>query len=210
MSQAALDASYRAAYLTPEDFRVAASLLFSAYQDDPGYKQALGDEDQSVFEKRLRSAIREELSELWTEEQPLIGLFEQDKLVAMAGLALNKFPLGDQRYWHWRLKMMLVAGWNSTQALIEKEQVIRGWLPEGEQAMLQFVAVAKHRQRQGIGRALLEVVEQWRSEQEKPTGLVVFAPDEHQQAFFKSMGFSLHKQVDLPDMQGQLLISAGS
>ena len=73
----------RAVYLTAEDLRVAASILYNAYHDDPYFIEVLGQDDNQQYEQKLRAAIREELNELWQQEQPLIGLFDGDRLIGV-------------------------------------------------------------------------------------------------------------------------------
>ena len=62
----------RAVYLTAEDLRVAASILYNAYHDDPYFIEVLGQDDNQQYEQKLRAAIREELNEQWQQEQPLM------------------------------------------------------------------------------------------------------------------------------------------
>ncbi|WP_179287560.1 GNAT family N-acetyltransferase [Paraferrimonas haliotis] len=206
MIQATTTSPLTAAYLTPEEFRVAASLLFGAYQDDPIFLQALASEDRLTYEKRLRLAIREELAELWVQKQPLIGLFQDNKLIAIAGLAQGDFRLGDQRFWNWRLKMMLVAGWQSTQALINKEQRLFESLPPGDCVMLQFIAVAKQHQGAGVGKHLLRVIEQWRVEQSQSLQLTVYTTTDTQRKLFNDSGYRFHKKVQIGNVEGELLV----
>ena len=51
----------RAAYLSGEDLKLAASLLYQAYHDDPVFVEIFSS-DKNDYEQRLRTAIREELS----------------------------------------------------------------------------------------------------------------------------------------------------
>ena len=73
--ESTLSDTYRAVYLTAEDLRVAASILYNAYHDDPFFVDLLHTGDMAMYEQKLRGAIREELNELWQQEQALIGLF---------------------------------------------------------------------------------------------------------------------------------------
>ena len=67
---------YRAVYLTAEDLRLAASIIYNAYHDDPFFINALSTADKFAYEQKLRAAIREELNTLWQQKQALIGLFD--------------------------------------------------------------------------------------------------------------------------------------
>lgn len=60
---------YRAVYLTAEDLRVAASILYNAYHDDPFFVESLFSSDKAAYEQKLRAAIREELNSLWQQSR---------------------------------------------------------------------------------------------------------------------------------------------
>jgi len=64
----------KAAYLSAEDLRLAASLLYQAYHDDPVFLEIFSS-DKSDYEQRLRTSIREELNAFWHAKQPMIGLY---------------------------------------------------------------------------------------------------------------------------------------
>ena len=75
----------KAIYLTAEDLKVAASILYNAYFDDPLFVDIFVSQKEG-YENRLRSAIREELHAFWIAKQPVVGLFDQERLVAVACL----------------------------------------------------------------------------------------------------------------------------
>ena len=64
----------KAIHLSVDDLKIAASILFNAYVDDPLFVDIFQAEKEG-YESRLRSAIREELNAFWVAEQPMIGLF---------------------------------------------------------------------------------------------------------------------------------------
>ncbi len=196
---------YRAVYLTAEDLRVAASVLYQAYKDDPLFAHILADESQSGYEQKLRAAIREELNELWQQEQALIGLFDGERLVGVACLISQQVPQGEARYWHWRLKMMLGAGWHSTQALIRKEAKLLEHLPSLDCAIVQFVAVAPNEQKQGLGHQLVQAIKSWCAEQPHIEGVGVYVVGHTQEALFKSHGFDFLCALEIEGLQGELL-----
>lgn len=57
----------KAIYLGVDDLKVAASILFNAYVDDPLFSDIFQAEKEG-YESRLRSAIREELNAFWVAE----------------------------------------------------------------------------------------------------------------------------------------------
>ncbi len=86
--------SLRAVYLTAEDLRLAASILYNAYHDDAFFQQTLPAANAAEYEQKLRAAIREELNELWQQEQPLIGLFDAERLIGVACVVTSSLPQG--------------------------------------------------------------------------------------------------------------------
>ncbi|GGQ34569.1 GNAT family N-acetyltransferase [Shewanella litoralis] len=195
----------RAVYLTAEDLRVAASILYNAYHDDPYFIGVLGQQDQAQYEQKLRAAIREELNELWQQEQPLIGLFDDERLIGVACVITQQVPLGEGRYWHWRLKMVLGTGWKSTQGLIEKENCILEHLPSDKCGILQFIALAPNEQNKGYGAKLIQAVLSWCDEQPKLDGIGVFVTHPKHHAVFVQQGFSSIAEVNIGKVDGEIL-----
>ena len=198
-------------HIAPEDISTAASLIYQAYQNDPILKTLLGYNEKSPldYEKKLRALIREELSSFWQEKQPLIGLYRNDKLKAVACVFESSSQLQAERYWHWRLKLMLSAGYLQTNQLIEKEKTIRDALkPQGNYYFLAFIAVDPHFHGQGFGRQLLKGLDGLLHDNPEPSGIAVFVTrDEHTQ-FFKSQGFEHFKQLTFNRVKGELLFKA--
>ncbi|WP_350654727.1 GNAT family N-acetyltransferase [Pseudoalteromonas sp. D48-MNA-CIBAN-0056] len=198
-------------HIAPEDISTAASLIYQAYQNDPILKTLLGYNEKSPldYEKKLRALIREELSSFWQEKQPLIGLYRNDKLKAVACVFESSSQLQAERYWHWRLKLMLSAGYLQTNQLIEKEKTIRDALkPQGNYYFLAFIAVDPHFHGQGFGRQLLKGLDGLLHDNPESSGIAVFVTrDEHTQ-FFKSQGFEHFKQLTFNRVKGELLFKA--
>jgi len=197
--------SLRAVYLTAEDIRVAASILYNAYHDDPYFMEVLGQDDSAQYEQKLRAAIREELNELWQQEQPLIGLFDGDRLIGVACVISQQVPLGEGRYWHWRFKMMLGTGWKSTQGLMHKETCILEHLPSQKCGILQFIALSPNEQHKGYGAKLIQAVLSWCDEQRRLDGIGVFVShNAHHQAFVEQ-GFTSIATVSIGNVDGEIL-----
>ena len=198
-------------HIAPEDISTAASLIYQAYQNDPILQTLLGYNEKSPldYEKKLRALIREELSSFWQEKQPLIGLYRNDKLKAVACVFESSSQLQAERYWHWRLKLMLSAGYLQTNQLIEKEKTIRDALkPQGNYYFLAFIAVDPHFHGQGFGRQLLKGLDSLLHDNPESSGIAVFVTrDEHTQ-FFKSQGFEHFKQLTFNRVKGELLFKA--
>ncbi|MBT1444748.1 GNAT family N-acetyltransferase [Shewanella sp. JM162201] len=196
---------FRAIYLTAEDLRVAASILYNAYHDDPFFMQALGAEDKSAYEQKLRAAIREELAELWQQEQALIGWFDEERLIGVASVVSHQIGLGEAKNWHWRLKMLLGTGWQSTQMLMQKEHSILERLPAKACAILQFIALAPSEQGKGHGGMLLEAVLSWCDDQLELECLGVFVSRESDTHLFIKHGFESHGAISIGKVAGELM-----
>lgn len=198
-------------YLAAEDISIAASLIYQAYHDDPILQTMLNyeQESKSAYEKKLRSLIREELSSFWQEKQPLIGLYRNDKLKAVACVFESNSQLQAQRYWHWRLKLMLSAGYLQTNQLIDKEQTIRDALEQqGNYYFLAFIAVDPHFHGQGFGRYLLRGLNDLVQSNAESTGMAVFVTRKEHTQFFKTEGFESFKQLTLNKIAGELLFKS--
>ncbi|MGO2351045.1 GNAT family N-acetyltransferase [Pseudoalteromonas nigrifaciens] len=198
-------------YLAAEDISIAASLIYQAYHDDPILQTMLNyeQESKSAYEKKLRSLIREELSSFWQEKQPLIGLYRNDKLKAVACVFESNSQLQAQRYWHWRLKLMLSAGYLQTNQLIDKEQTIRDALQQqGNYYFLAFIAVDPHFHGQGFGRYLLRGLNDLVQSNAESSGMAVFVTRKEHTQFFKTEGFESFKQLTFNKVAGELLFKS--
>lgn len=196
----------RAVYLTAEDLRVTASLLFNAYHDDPFFIHSFGHQDLATYEQKLRAVIREELNELWQQEQPIIGVYDKDRLVGVTCMLTHQFSIGESRFWHWRFKMVLGTDWRTTQALIQKESSIYELLPSARFGIIQFIAVAPKVQNQGVGKFLVEAVKSWLDEQQAIDGVGVFVSNKAHESLFTQRGFEISEAMRIADLSGNLVL----
>ena len=199
---------FKAVYLTAEDLRVAASIIYNAYHDDPFFLKVFGNQDNSMYEQKLRAAIREELNELWQQEQPLIGWFDGERLIGVACVITQQIPIGQSRYWHWRLKMVLGTGWKSTQGLMEKETCLLTHLPSDKCGILQFIALTPNEQRKGNGAKLIQAVLSWCDEQPQLDGIGVFVNNPVHNKAFSHQGFKSIASVTIGEVEGEILFYA--
>ncbi|GGW51474.1 GNAT family N-acetyltransferase [Alishewanella tabrizica] len=176
-------AHLRAALLGGEDLKLAASLLYQSYHDDPLF-MAIFRANATDYEARLRSAIREELSTFWQAEQPIIGLFYHEQLLGVACVVGPDSGIGSSRLWHWRLKMLLTAGYVSTKQLLAKEEKIHAAMPAKRYHMLAFIAVSPKYQHAGLGHYLIHAVDRLVDEDVASAGIGVFVTLEKYHNFF--------------------------
>ncbi|CUS49285.1 MAG: Acetyltransferase (GNAT) family [Idiomarinaceae bacterium HL-53] len=191
-------------YLASEDLRVAASLLYQAYQDDPLFEKIFQKEKEG-FEQRLRAAIREELSAFWQAGHPMFGVFEGETLEGVVCLTRPGEHVGAERVWHWRLKMLLTAGFVSTRQLLEKERLIQEAMPVTKYHMVSFIAVHPRYQQKGLGDLLVKAVAHELQSDEQSEGVAVFATRAQYAQFFATRGYQKLADVEVAGISGVLM-----
>src|SRR5690554_1565546 len=191
-------------YLASEDIRVAASLLFQAYQNDPIF-QHIFQHDKEGYEQRLRAAIREELMVFWQNQQPRFGVFDQETLEGVVCLTRPGEHFGGDRVWHWRLKMLLTAGFVSTKQMLEKERLISEAIPAENYHMVVFLAVHPRYQQRGLGDLLVQAVQEEMRTHPESEGVAVFATRPEYERFFAARGYEPLAEIDQGGIRGQLL-----
>lgn len=194
----------KAVYLAAEDLKIAASILYQAYHDDPLFVDIFQVEKDG-YESRLRSAIREELNAFWLAKQPMIGLFDEDRLLAVACLIGPDAAFGPGRFWHWRLKMLLTAGFLGTRQMVDKEQKVRDHIPAEHYHMLSFIGVHPDHQHRGLGHVLMKAIDSVMLEDEKSEGVAVYVTLPKCLAFFADGEYQLLEELDVGRFSGQLM-----
>jgi hypothetical protein len=195
----------RAAYLCAEDLKLAASLLYQAYHDDPVFIEIFSS-DKNDYEQRLRTSIREELSAFWQAKQPMVGLYLGETMVGVACLNNPDEGVGSERFWHWRLKMLLGAGYFSTKQMIEKEKIVLSAVPLKKFHMLSFIAIHPLHQHHGFGHYLLTAVNTILEEHSDSEGVAVYATTEKYKNFFTDVNYKLIKEVSVGNVSGSLMV----
>lgn len=192
------------AYLAAEDIRVAASLLYQAYKDDPIFREIFK-VDKEGYEKRLRAAIREELNVFWQSGQSMFGMYNGDTLEGVVCMTQPDQAFGPGRYWHWRLKMLLTAGYVSTRQMVEKEQQICASVPYKNYLLLAFIAVHPRYQHKGLGHLLIAASEALLTDKPDAEGVVALATRPEYESFLAHQGFTPVNVVKVGPIEGQLM-----
>lgn len=200
-------AKLNAALLGGEDLKLAASLLYQSYYDDPLFMEIFRAADTD-YEARLRSAIREELSTFWQAGQPIIGLFYHEQLLGVACVVGPDSGIGSSRLWHWRLKMLLTAGYVSTKQLLQKEEKIHAAMPAKRYHMLAFIAIAPKYQHAGLGHYLIHAVDALVDEDSASAGIGVFVTLEKYQRFFADDHYYQVSDLVFGSVSGTLMFRA--
>jgi len=195
----------RAAYLTADELKLAASLLYQAYHDDPVFLEIFQSEDED-YEQRLRTSIREELAVFWQAKQPIIGLYLGETMVGVACLNNPEEGVTTDRFWHWRLKMLLGAGYFSTKNMLEKERLVLSAVPMEKFHMLSFIAIHPLHQHHGFGHYLMAAVNTLLDEYPESEGVAVYATTEKYQSFFADVDYEFVKTVAVGNVSGALMV----
>jgi len=195
----------RATYLSAEELKLAASLLFQAYHDDPVFLDIFNSNKEG-YEQRLRASIREELSAFWQAKQPMVGLYLGDSMVGVACLNSPDDSVGSDRFWHWRLKMLLTAGYFSTKQMIEKEKKVIEAVPLEKFHILSFIAIHPLHQHHGFGHYLMAAVNTVLEEHEDSEGVAVYATSGKFRSFFEDSDYKFVKDVTVGKVSGALMV----
>jgi ribosomal protein S18 acetylase RimI-like enzyme len=194
----------KAILLSADELKLAASLLYQSYHDDPLFMEIFR-ADKPDYEQRLRAAIREELSTFWQAKQPMIGLFHGEQLYGVACVIAPDSGIGASRLWHWRLKMLLTAGYVSTKQLLDKEQKIHAAMPAQRYHMLAFIAIAPKQQHLGLGHYLIHAVDSIVDKDETSAGIGVFVTLEKYKAFFADDHYQPVTELAFNTVNGTLM-----
>ncbi|AOT09483.1 GNAT family N-acetyltransferase [Pseudoalteromonas luteoviolacea] len=196
-------------FIEPEDIHVAASLLFQAYRGDPLLVHILNEPNQNKFDAKLRALVRQELTRFGKSGQPILGIYTEENLVAVACAFASHCEIDKSFGWHWRLTLMMGAGVLQTQQIIEKERIIKEHLRDlGEYYFLSFIAVDPHYQGSGYGHYLLSALDSLVCENDFMSGMAVFVTQGSQVNFFEAHGYQLVKEIAFNSVSGDLLFKA--
>ena len=195
----------RAAYLSAEELKLAASLLFQSYHDDPVFLDIFNSSKEG-YEQRLRAAIREELNSFWQAQQPMVGVYIGDSMVGVACLNSPDDSVSSERFWHWRLKMLLSAGYFSTKQMIEKEEKVHDSVPLKKFHMLSFIAIHPLHQHHGLGHYLMSAVNTVLEEHADSEGVAVYATSGKFRTFFEDSDYKFITDVTVGKVSGALMV----
>ncbi|TYK65516.1 GNAT family N-acetyltransferase [Colwellia echini] len=195
----------QATYLSAHELKLAASLLYQAYHDDPVFLEIFNS-DKDDYEQRLRGAIREELNAFWQAKQPMIGLYLGETMVGVACINSPDETLTSDRFWHWRLKMLLNAGYFSTKQMMQKEQTVINAVPLKTFHFLSFIAVHPLHQQHGFGHYLMAAVNTVLDEHPDSEGVAVYATSGKFKAFFQDVDYKTVKEVSVGNVCGAVMV----
>jgi len=195
----------KATYLSAHELKLASSLLYQAYHDDPVFLDIFNS-DKEDYEQRLRGAIREELNAFWQAKQPMIGLYLGETMVGVACINSPDETLSSDRFWHWRLKMLLNAGYFSTKQMMKKEQTVLAAVPLKVFHFLSFIAIHPLHQHHGFGHYLMAAVNTVLDEHPDSEGVAVYATSEKFKEFFKNVDYQSVEEVTVGNVGGAVMV----
>ena len=199
------EVNIRATYLAAHELKLAASLLYQAYHDDPVFLDIFHSNKED-YEQRLRGAIREELNAFWQAKQPMIGLYLGETMVGVACINSPDETLTSERFWHWRLKMLLNAGYFSTKQMIQKEQTVLSAVPLKVFHFLSFIAVHPLHQQHGFGHYLMAAVNTVLDEHPNSEGVAVYATSGKFKEFFQNVDYQTVEEVTVGNVCGSVMV----
>lgn len=198
------DQSLKVEVLNAEQLKLAASILYTAYHDDPLFMQIFR-ATETDYEKRLRSAIREDLAAFWQAGQPILGLLHGEQLLGVACITTPASDLSGDRFWHWRLKMLLTAGLLSTRQMLEKEQKIHAAMPAKRYHMLAFLARNPSYHQPAAMRTFLQAIDHWVDEDSDSEGIGVFVTLDKYLQLFQQHEYQQVAKLEFQTVAGTLL-----
>lgn len=202
--ETSIDQSLKVEVLNAEQLKQAASILYTAYHDDPLFMQIFR-ATETDYEKRLRSAIREDLAAFWQAGQPILGLLQGEQLLGVACITTPASDLSGDRFWHWRLKMLLTAGLLSTRQMLEKEQKIHAAMPAERYHMLAFLARNPSYHHPAAMRTFLQAIDHWVDEDSGSEGIGVFVTLDKYLPLFQQHEYQQVAKLEFQTVAGTLL-----
>lgn len=193
--------------LKEQDLGCATSLLFESYHDDPLFMEIFH-ADKADYDKRLRTAIRQELHSFWQDKEATIGLFVDQQLLGVACVVCPDFGMNAGRSWHWRLKMLLTAGLVSTRQMIAKEEKVKSSMPVKRYHMLGFMAVHPNHQKYGLGNHLMKAVDDIVEADVSSGGIGVYVTLDKYHQFFNSDNYQKVADINVGYVHGELWFRA--
>lgn len=204
VAETAMEQSLKVEVLNAEQLKLAASILYTAYHDDPLFMQIFR-ATETDYEKRLRSAIREDLAAFWQAGQPILGLLQGEQLLGVACITTPASDLSGDRFWHWRLKMLLTAGLLSTRQMLEKEQKIHAAMPAEHYHMLAFLARNPSYHHPAAMRTFLQAIDHWVDEDSDSEGIGVFVTLDKYLPLFQQHEYQQVAKLEFQTVAGTLL-----
>ena len=172
------------------------ALLFQAYRDDSAFAY-LFNSRRAGFDQRVRATIKALVKQHFLQDLPAIGLFMDDRLVAVALVAPPQRRLGITESWAWRLQMVLTAGFNCTRRYLEYHNAVMACLPTESVHVLPLMAVHKVFQSEALEEQLFAEIHAWCGQDAASHGVVLDTSSRRDPTFFERQGYQEIGEIDV-------------
>ncbi|MCL6269903.1 hypothetical protein M3P05_08130 [Sansalvadorimonas sp. 2012CJ34-2] len=182
-------------YLDSSWTREVRSLLYHTYRDDSVF-QSLLEADRAGYDQRIRACTRELAAYYFSENMPVIGVLEGDRLIGVAFVSRSEdiSTIVGRLLWKW--KMVLTIGYKCTVNYLEYLRKLQEVLPEEHAYLLPLIGVHPRFRRSGHCRTLLKAVHDLSDLDQNGKGTSLCLSNEALQAFFGGFGYQQIGQVD--------------
>ncbi len=191
-------------YLDPSWSRQIRSLLYHTYRDDPLFQHIL-DSERKGYLQRVRACTRELASSYFTENMPVIGLLDGDRLTGVAFVSCNEKADEVTNRFLWRARMLLSIGYGCTESYLNYHQNLSDSTNKSRSYLLPLVGVHPDYRQQGHGRRLLQAVHDLCDLDQESNGSVISLSDRSLLPFFNELGYSSHSTMSLGSFSQTLL-----
>lgn len=174
--------------------RETRSLFYNAYRHEPTFTY-LFEANRPGYDQRVRATVRELVNQHFLQDQPALGLLQDERLVGAALIAPPQRRLDVTESWAWRMRMLLTAGFRCTRRYLDYHHAVLGCLPPGNFHVLPLMAIHPQFQGQQHGERLLEALHNWCAEDESSQGLIIDTGNTRYRNFYQRQGYEEIGQV---------------
>lgn len=174
--------------------REARSLLYNAYRHEPTFAY-LFEADRPGYDQRVRATVRELVNQHFLQDQPALGLMQEERLIGAALIAPPQRRLDVTESWAWRMRMLLTTGFRCTRRYLDYHDAVLGCLPPGPFHVLPLMAIHPQFQGQHYGERLLEALHNWCADDPTSQGLIIDTGNSRYRNFYERQGYREIGQV---------------
>ncbi len=175
-------------YLDGTWTRDVRSLLYHTYRDDPAFMDIL-ESGRIGYDQRIRACTRELASNYFTENMPVIGVLDGDRLIGVAFVTSGQ-SIGEtvsRLLWKW--KMILTIGYRCTCNYIDYLYKLQHKLPGGSCYFLPMIGIHPEFRKAGHSRTLLSAVHDLCDLDQNITGCALTLSQKEMLPFFQALGY---------------------
>ncbi|MBU2705182.1 GNAT family N-acetyltransferase [Zooshikella marina] len=179
--------------------REARSLLFHSYSQEPAYQYLLNAE-KTGYEQRVRAVIRETINLHFSEQQPVLALYKENRVIGFAFILTPLVTADLYNHFRWRWRMILTAGFSATERFLDYRKQVESILPKQPLHRLAFIAVHPQQQHQGYGLQFMTSIHDYCAKDKTSAGIVLDTGNPRYVTFFEKMGYQRLGNVHVGDI----------